>query len=88
MFQTRSSMTPKVARAAGQEPLNIRVRIVDREHPHYPETGVLTGKIVTFPWGEKMAEMKLDACAHGEDGCYVSPGQVKELEHTRSLRAR
>lgn len=56
----------------------IRVYICDPNHPHFGERGVLTGKIITMRFGnrEQMAEVKLDDCQHGTDGCYVSKGQV------------
>ncbi len=57
------------------------VRIVDPEHPHYPETGYLTGKVLTPRWGgDPMAEMTLDSCRHGTDACFVSKGQVEGLQ--------
>ena len=52
-----------------------RVRIVDREHPHYPESGYLTGSIINV-LGQLMAEMKIDGCRHGTDGCFISRGQI------------
>lgn len=55
----------------------IRVVIVDRTHPHYGERGVLTGKIIHFThWAGEMAEVRLDACRHGTEGCFVEKGQV------------
>jgi hypothetical protein len=54
----------------------IRVFISDREHPHCGETGVLTGKMISL-FGKPMAEVKLDHCRHGTDGCFVSPGQIR-----------
>jgi hypothetical protein len=56
----------------------MRVIICDPKHPHYPETGTLTGKIISL-LGTPMAEMKLDSCRHGTDGCFVKKGQVKGL---------
>lgn len=56
----------------------IRVQIVDRSHPHFPEHGVLTGKIIRLITGSQMAEVKLDHCQHGTDACFVSPGQITE----------
>ena len=53
----------------------IRVRISDPDHPHYPESGTLTGEIISL-LGTPMALLKLDSCRHGTDGCYVSKGQV------------
>jgi hypothetical protein len=52
-----------------------RVRICDPDHPHYPESGVLTGEQISL-FGKPMALLKLDSCRHGTDGCYVSQGQV------------
>lgn len=56
----------------------ICVQITDPTHPHFREYGTLTGKIITFPWGASMAEVKLDNCKHGTDGCFVSRGQVRK----------
>lgn len=59
----------------------IRVQIVDREHPHFPEHGELTGEMIRLVTGTEMAKMKLDHCQHGTDACYVTQGQVaQELE--------
>jgi len=54
-------------------------RIVDREHPHYPEAGQATGETITFRGGGKMAKIRLLSCRHGTDACFVSPGQVREI---------
>ena len=40
---------------------NIRVYVCDRKHPHYGESGVLTGKIISL-FGTPMAEVTLDNC--------------------------
>lgn len=57
-----------------------RVQIVNREHPHFEEYGRFTGKIITMRFnGHKMAEVKLEHCRHGGDGCFVSPGDVKQV---------
>jgi len=56
-----------------------RVQIVDRAHPHFEEYGRFTGKIIKPIWGGRMAEVRLEHCRHGVDGCYVSPGQVREV---------
>jgi hypothetical protein len=61
-----------------------RVCIVDREHPHYGESGVLTGKIISL-FGTPMAEMKIKDCKHGTDGCFVKKGQI--ATERRSKRA-
>lgn len=60
------------------QPQTIHVRISDPEHPHYPETGVLAGEMISV-LGKTMALVKLDSCRHGTDACYVSKGQVSEL---------
>lgn len=57
------------------------VRISDPKHPHYPEHGRFTGKIITL-FGEPMAEVAIDNCKHGTSGCFVSKGQVAILPET------
>lgn len=57
----------------------LRVRISDPDHPHFPESGTLTGEIVSL-FGKPMALLKLDSCRHGTDACYVGAGQATELE--------
>jgi hypothetical protein len=56
-----------------------RVQITKRTHPHFEEYGRFTGKVIKFPWGEGhlMAEVKLEHCRHGTDGCFVSRGDVR-----------
>lgn len=54
----------------------IRVQITDQHHPHFPEHGVLTGKVISV-LGTTMAEVKLDHCRHGTDGCFVKVGQIR-----------
>ena len=56
-----------------------RVRIVNRDHPHYGEYGQFTGEVIRPIWGGKMALVKLEACQHGCDACYVSPGDIREV---------
>lgn len=60
------------------EPLQ-RVQIISRQHPHFEEYGRFTGKIITMKFGtrEDMAEVALENCRHGSDGCFVSKGEVK-----------
>lgn len=58
----------------------IRVRIVSKDHPHYPETGELTGEIIRTVYKTDMAYLKLDACRHGTEGCYVGKGEVAPLQ--------
>lgn len=55
----------------------IRVRIIDGEHPHYPEHGYLTGEVISL-FGKPMAKVKLDNCMHGTDACFVSQGQIAQ----------
>mgnify|MGYP001585292672 CR=1 FL=1 len=52
------------------------VRIVDEKHPHYPEHGRLTGKLISV-LGKPMTEVTLHGCVHGTDGCFVSAGQIE-----------
>jgi hypothetical protein len=58
-----------------------RVQIVNRNHPHFEEYGRFTGKIITMKLGsrEQMAEVELENCRHGTDGCFVSKGDVKQV---------
>lgn len=63
----------------------IRVQIVDPTHPHFPEHGVMTGKILTMKFsGEEMAEVRLDNCRHGTDACFVSKGQIERERVSRT----
>ena len=59
-----------------------RVQIVNREHPHFEEYGRFTGKIITMRFGDgnQMAEVTLEQCRHGNDGCFVSPGDVRAVQ--------
>ena len=54
------------------------VQIVDPAHPHYPETGRLTGQMIRV-LGSPMAEVTLDSCRHGTGGCFVGRGQAKAI---------
>lgn len=57
-----------------------RVQITNRKHPHFEEYGRFTGKIIaTIFSGESMAEVKLENCRHGTDGCFVSKGDVRQV---------
>jgi hypothetical protein len=58
-----------------------RVQIVNREHPHFEEYGRFTGKMIRMKFGnkEEMAEVKLENCQHGTDGCFVSKGDVRQV---------
>lgn len=54
-----------------------RVFICDREHPHFGESGTLTGKVISL-LGTPMAEVRLEDCKHGTDGCFVVKGQITQ----------
>jgi hypothetical protein len=58
-----------------------RVQIVNRQHPHFEEYGRFTGNIITMRYGtrEPMAEVKLENCPHGVDGCFVLKGELKQV---------
>ncbi len=58
-----------------------RVQIIDRQHPHFEEYGRLTGKIITMKFGtrEQMAEVSLENCRHGVDGCFVRKGEIQQV---------
>lgn len=56
----------------------IPVIISDKDHPHFNETGHLTGEMIKL-LGKPMAKVELDNCQHGTDACYVSHGQVRAL---------
>lgn len=58
-----------------------RVQIIERRHPHFEEYGRFTGKIITMKFGtcEPMAEVALENCRHGVDGCFVRKGEVKQV---------
>lgn len=51
------------------------MRVVDPQHPHYRESGYLTGKVISL-FGTAMAELRIEQCRHGTDGCFVSQGQI------------
>jgi hypothetical protein len=58
-----------------------RVQIVNRDHPHFEEYGRLTGKIITMKFGlGEMAQVTLENCRHGTDSCFVSKGDVRQVE--------
>jgi hypothetical protein len=70
-------MTPP---SQGAQPLP-RVQIVNREHPHFEEYGRFTGKVIQmkFSGGKQMAEVKMENCRHGSEGCFVSVGDVRQV---------
>lgn len=55
-----------------------RVQVVNRRHPHYEEYGRFTGKMISL-LGTPMAEVKLEQCRHGTDGCFVKKGDVRAV---------
>jgi len=59
-----------------------RVFICDRKHPHYGESGTLTGKIISL-FGKPMTEVHIENCKHGTDGCFVSAGQIQLEKRTQ-----
>jgi len=65
----------------------MRVFICDTEHPHAGEVGTMTGKIISV-LGTSMAEVKLDHCRHGTDGCFVKKGQVMSEDEFYRRRDR
>jgi hypothetical protein len=73
-------MTSDPRAPLGDQPLP-RVQIVNREHPHFEEYGRFTGKIVNMKFcrRELMAEVKLENCCHGTDGCFVNAGDVRQV---------
>ncbi len=56
-----------------------RVRIVDTTHPHYPETGFLTGETIKV-FGQPMTKVRLDPCVHGTGACFVTRGQIALMD--------
>lgn len=68
----------RIERRQAEERMGKKVIICDKKHPHYGETGVLTGKVIQV-FSKKMGEVILDNCKHGTSGCFVEPGQIREL---------
>ena len=60
----------------------IRVFIKDKAHPHYGESGRLTGGVIRV-LGEPMAHVQLEDCKHGTGACYVKVGQIDREKRTR-----
>ena len=56
-----------------------KIRIVNPKHPHYPETGVWTGKVIIV-LGARMGKVNLDFCKHGGDSCFVQAGDIQKAE--------
>lgn len=56
-----------------------RVKIVGPKHPHRGEYGRFTSETITVI-GQRMALVKLEHCQHGMDACYVSPGDIREVD--------
>lgn len=65
-----------------------RVRVSDPDHPHFGEAGVLTGRVIRVI-DEPMAEVRLEDCRHGTEGCFVKKGQItKERRALKEWLAR
>ena len=62
-----------------------RVQIINRDHPHYEEYGRFTGKVIKMRFGlqNEMAELRLENCRHGTDGCFVNKGDVIQVDERR-----
>ncbi len=56
----------------------VNIRITDLNHPHFGESGILTGEVV-WVMGIRMAKVELMDCNHGTDGCYVTAKQVEKI---------
>jgi hypothetical protein len=71
----------EVRDALGATDRQPRVKIVNRQHPHHGEYGRFTSEVIQmrFGLGNKMALVKLESCKHGTDRCYVSPGDIREV---------
>jgi hypothetical protein len=63
----------------------MRIYVCDPEHPHFGESGTLTGKVISL-LGTLMAEVQLDDCKHGTDGCFVHKGQIATERRRRRRR--
>lgn len=63
------------------------VQIIDPSHPHYPETGRWAGNVVSL-FGKPLAEITLDGCKHGTDGCFVAQGQIRQISDPAAHPAR
>lgn len=75
---------PQTGRMTNSPATLPRVQVIDRAHPHFEEYGRFTGKIIRPVWAKgdgsgDMAEVKLEDCKHGTDGCFVSKGQVRQV---------
>lgn len=66
-----------------QQQSEIFVAISDPTHPHYPEAGYLTGEVIRLVTGTSMAKVRLTTCIHGTDACFVTKGQVRQIEEPR-----
>lgn len=64
-----------------------RLWITEMSHPHYGESGYLTGRVIvlTDHDGTRMAEFRLEHCTHGVDACFVGHG-VLASEKREKLR--
>jgi hypothetical protein len=80
MMRARRTKADSTVSPTASESQLPRIQIVNREHPHFEEYGRFTGKVVTFPFGDRepMAEVTLENCRHGVDGCFVCRGDVRQ----------
>lgn len=62
------------------------VRIVDQDHPHHGETGVLLGEVIQPPGSAVMVKVALENCRHGVDACFVTLEQVQRQAYERAER--
>lgn len=67
---------PAVVGLMDDELIDKRVRICDRAHPHYGETGKLIGNTIWVA-GALMTELRLENCQHSTRACFVGKGQVE-----------
>lgn len=64
---------------ADDRPRQPRVRISAKKHPHAGREGYLTGETATPP-GSRTAMQKVVWSEHGDEGCFVSPGEIVYLD--------
>lgn len=65
-------------RVTATEPSDLtkaRFRVSDPDHPHFGETGRLTGECIRL-FGKPMAKLQLENCQHGTDACFVGNDQL------------
>lgn len=55
------------------------MKIVGAKHPHRGEYGRWTGEVIRLVTGAKMGKVTLENCKHGGDACFVSPGDIRQV---------